>query len=269
MRALLDGDKAVNLSAYDQLWFNATIPVGLQVAVAIGRGNPSGSCFWYVLGAGTTHYTVDLTAADYCLPTACGLDRSALEYVEFGTTVFGTGNTIDVNVTDLGFATVARGFGAITRVASAGSGLNNWCCSLFAFGSGVTAAWASPPTSTQMHVQTTDTSVQGDAGMRIELSSSQQDLSQASYMDLDAVVTVTGGTQFWVNMRNLSGAECLFRVTTVSGIHTYTLPLATPDWCGTGQGRAFELSAVDALEIGSPWDQAASADIMITSLAFR
>jgi len=267
MEALLHAGDAVDLSAYDQLWFDATIPVGLQVAVTIGRGNRSEYCSWNLLGAGSTQYKVDLTAADYCLPTACGLDRSALEYVQFGTTFFGT--TIDVNVTNLGFATVSRGFGALTSVASAGLGLNSWCCSTFAFGYGVTAAWASPPTSTQMHVQAVDTSVQGDAGMRIELPPSQQDLSQASHMDLDAVVTVTGGTQFWVNMRNPSGAECLFRVTTVSGIHTYTLPLASPDWCGTGQGRAFELGAVDALEIGSPWDQAASADIMITRIAFR
>ena len=73
MEALLNAGNAVDLSAYDQLWFDATIPVGQQVAVSIGRGNPSPACSWYLLGAGTTQYAVDITSADYCLPTACGL----------------------------------------------------------------------------------------------------------------------------------------------------------------------------------------------------
>jgi hypothetical protein len=268
MEALLDAGNAVDLSAHDQLWFDATIPVGLQAGVIIGRGNLSG-CSWNVSGAGTAHYTVNLTAADYCLPTACGLDRSALEYVQFVTPTWGTGSTIDVNVTDLGFATVSSGFGAITRVASAGSGLNNWCSSLFAFGSGGAAAWVSPPTSSQVHVQTTDTAAQGDAGMRIELPSSQQDLSQASYMDLDAAVVVAGGTQFQVQLRTLDGAYRAFSVSAVSGVHTYTLPLASPTSFGTGRGQAFYLSAVAAIEIGAMWAQAGGTDIAITRIAFR
>jgi hypothetical protein len=269
MEALLDAGAAVDLSAYDQLWFDATIPVGSQVAVSIGRGNPSGSCSWIVPGAGTAHYTVDLTTADYCLPTACGLDRSALEYVQFATPFFGTSYTINVDAIKLGFATVSSGFGAISRVASAGSGLNNWCCSLFAYGSGGTTAWASPPTSTQVHVQTTDTAAQGGAGIRIEFPLSQQDLSQASYIDFDATALVTGGTQFSVQLRTLDGAYWGFAATAVPGVHTYTLPLASPGWFGTGKGQAFHVSAVCALEIGAMWAEAGSTDIAITRIAFR
>ena len=271
MEGLLNAGSAVDLSAYDRLWFDATIPVGQQVAMRIGRGNPSGhsSCVWIMSGAGSARYTVDLTAADYCYPTACGLDRSALEYVQFDTPFWGTGYTIDVNVTNLGFATVSSGFGAISRVASAGSGLNNWCCSLFAYGSGGTTAWASPPTSTQVHVQTTDTAAQGGAGIRIEFPLSQQDLSQASYIDFDATALVTGGTQFSVQLRTLDGAYWGFAATAVPGVHTYTLPLASPGWFGTGKGQAFHVSAVCALEIGAMWAEAGSTDIAITRIAFR
>jgi len=170
MSATLDDGAVIDLSQYDQMWFEADVPVGTLFAVTIGQrsDNPDG-CNWWLMGAGATRYTIDLRTAQYCSPTACGFDRSQVRSLFWKTSEWGTDFHLDMTLTALGFSKVFGVSEPMTTGDGAGLGLNGWCWSLFAWGAasgtaGATASWATPPTANQVEVSLNDTSSTSNSG---------------------------------------------------------------------------------------------------------
>jgi hypothetical protein len=265
------GNRDIDLGRYDQLWFDADVPQGQSFTVGAATdasGNPS--CYWYLVGTGRNRYTVDLRAANGCVPSACGYDRSTSRTLSFITKNWGTSNAIDIALTDLGFSAVTSGFGPTTIGGSAGIGPGGWCSSLFSWGSDTAAvAWVGAPTTSQARVKVTDASTAGTAGLMIELPAGKQDLSGGAYVDIDANVALSQTGQFEVVLTSSNFGACHYHVPAAVGATTYSLPLASPTECYTGQGHVFTPSSVVNVTVGTLWDFTGTADITVTRIAAR
>jgi hypothetical protein len=274
MVATLSGGEVIDLSQYDQLWFDANVPVGTLLAVAIGQGSDlSHSCSWWLTGAGSTRYTIDLRAAKNCILTACGFDRSQVRSLFWGPAGWGTDFRVDMTLTALGFNKVSGISEPMTTADGASLGLNSWCWSLFSWGAasgvGATASWVTPPTANQVAVSLTDTSSTSLSGAEVELPANLQDLTAASYIDIDASVLVAGATAFEVSLKDTNNAGCSYTVGAVAGAHTYSIPIANPTYVGTSGGRVFNRQSVHLLGVETLWSALETADITITRVAIR
>ena len=274
MNATLGGGAVIDLSQYDQMWFDADIPVGTMFSVGIGKAiAPSDSCSWDLTGAGSTRYTVDLRAAKYCNQTACGFDRSQVRSIAWGTGGFGTDFRLDMTLTALGFSRVYSVSQPLTTAGGASLGLNGWCWSLFSWGAasgiGATASWVTPPTANQVEVSLTDTSITSQSGTAVELPSNLQDLSAASYIDIDASVLVAGATSFEVALHDMNTAYWTYTVAAAAGAHTYSIPIENPTYSGTARGHTFDRKSVYLLGVETLWVYQETADITITRIAIR
>jgi hypothetical protein len=273
--ALLNTGTPVDLSQYDQLWFDATVPPGQRFGVAIGRQSTGEQCIWEIAGAGETRYTVDLRSAKLCWPHSCGLDRSQIESVAFSTAEWTTNYTLDINLTNLGFATTTSGFGPTTLGNSASLGLNGWCWSLFSWSSNPaaiinsTANWVAPPSSNQVEVQIADGDTNGDTGCTVQIPDGQTDLTRATYLEFDANVVLGSATQFSIGLNDVNRAFCNYTVNVSPGLHTYHIPLSSTSYCGNGQGQPFNPAKVYSIDFASPWNLATSGDITITRLVIQ
>ena len=274
MVATLGGGAVIDLSQYDQMWFDADVPVGTLFAVTIGQrsDNPDG-CYWRLNGAGATRYAIDLRTANSCDPTACGFDRSQVRSMSWGTGGWGTDFHLDITLTGLGFSKVSSVSGPMTTADGASFGLNGWCWSLFSWGAAsgarATATWATAPTADQVEVSVTDTSSTSAAGAAVELPANLQDLTTASYIDIDASVLVTGSTYFEATLENMNHAWWTYVVGAVAGAHTYSIAIGTPTWVGTGGGHAFDRQSVYRLRVETLGSALETADITITRVAIR
>jgi hypothetical protein len=261
------------LSQFDQLWFEADVPTGVWFNVGIGI-NPDSleGCWWHLVGAGKIRYTVDLLAATSCLP-ACGYDRSQIGSLVFATGGWGTDFSVDIALTGLGFSRVSSVSQPLTTADGASLGLNGWCWSLFSWGAasgvGATASWVTPPTANQVEASLTDTSSTSQSGTAVELPSNLQDLSAASYIDIDATVLVAGATSFEVALEDLNRAYWTYTVGAVAGAHTYSIPIGNPTGFGTGRGHAFNRQLVYQVQVGTLWSSVETADITIARFAIR
>jgi hypothetical protein len=274
MVATLGGGAVIDLSQYDQMWFDADVPVGTLFAVIIGqRSDWIPGCGWLLTGAGSTRYKVDLRAAKWCIPTACGLDRSQVRGISWGTAGWGTDFRLDMSLTALGFDKLSSISQPMTTADGGGIGLNGWCWSLFSWGAAsgarATATWATAPTANQVEVSLTDTSITSSSGAAVELPSNLQDLSAASYIDIDATVLVAGATSFEVALEDLNRAYWTYTVGAVAGAHTYSIPIGNPTGFGTGRGHAFNRQLVYQVQVGTLWSSVETADITITRIAIR
>jgi hypothetical protein len=276
MMATLGGGARMDLGQYDQLWFDADIPAGVPFNVFIQNGAGSfdsfEGCWWYLVGAGKMRYTVDLLAATFCSPS-CGYDRSQIGSLAFATGGWGTDFSVDIVLTGLGFSKVSSGFGSISTSATAIRGLNDWCCTLFSWGTsaglGSTASWVGPPTVSQVHANMTDTSTTSQAGIEIELPSNLQDFSAASYLDFDATVQLTGSNYFSVTLQGSNGAQRFYNIGVLPGAVTYSIPVASPASSMTGMGHTFDPRAVATFSIETSWTGTGTADITVTRIAIR
>ena len=274
MIATLGSGTVIDLSQYDQMWFDADIPVGTMFSVGIGKAiAPSDSCSWDLTGAGSTRYTVDLRAAKYCNQTACGFDRSQVRSISWGTGGFGTDFRLDMTLTALGFSRVYSVSQPLTTADGASLGLNGWCWSLFSWGAasgiGATASWVTPPTANHVEVSLTDTSITSQSGVAVELPLNLQDLTAASYIDIDASVLVAGATSFEVALLDMNDAYWMYTVGAVAGAHTYSIPIGYPTSRGTARGHAFNSQAVRLLRVETLWSAQETADITVTRIAIR
>jgi hypothetical protein len=274
MIATLGSGTVIDLSQYDQMWFDANVPVGTLLSVGIGRRSDlSDECSWSLTGAGSTRYTVDLRAAKYCNQTACGFDRSQVRSMAWGTGGWGTDFRIDMTLTALGFSKVSSVAKPLTTADGAGLGLNGWCWSLFSWGAasgiGATASWVTPPTANHVEVSLTDTSITSQSGVAVELPLNLQDLTAASYIDIDASVLVAGATSFEVALLDMNDAYWMYTVGAVAGAHTYSIPIGNPTSRGTARGHAFNSQSVRLLRVETLWSAQETADITVTRIAIR
>jgi hypothetical protein len=259
----------MDLGQYDQLWFDAEVPQNQNFTV--GVATDTASCYWYLVGTGKNRYTIDLKAANGCVPTACGYDRSKSRFLSFITKDWGASNTIDIALTAVGFSAVTSGFGPTTIGGSAGIGPGGWCASLFSWGSGgmAAAAWVGAPTTTQARVEVTDANTAGTAGLMIELPADKQDLSGVAYVDIDANVALSPMGQFEIVLTSSNAGACHYHPTAFAGATTYSLSMASPTECYTGLGHTFTPSSVANVTIGTIWDFTGTADITVTRIATR
>jgi hypothetical protein len=274
MIATLGGGAVIDLSEYDQMWFDADVPLGTPFAVNIGQSSDwIPGCGWRLTGEGSSRYKVDLRAAKYCIPTGCGLDRSQVRSISWGTAGWGTDFRLDMTITALGFDKASSISQPMTTADGANLGLNGWCWSLFSWGAasgvGAAASWVSPPTANQVEASLTDTSSTSQSGVAVELPSNLQDLSAASYIDIDATVLVAGATSFEVALEDLNRAYWTYTVGAVAGAHTYSIPIGNPTSRGTGRGHAFNRQLVYQVQVGTSWSAQETADITITRFAIR
>ena len=270
MEAQIPGGAAgMDLGQYDQLWFDAEVPQNQNFTV--GVATDTASCYWYLVGTGKNRYTIDLKAANGCVPTACGYDRSKSRFLSFITKDWGASNTIDIALTAVGFSAVTSGFGPTTIGGSAGIGPGGWCASLFSWGSGgmAAAAWVGAPTTTQARVEVTDANTAGTAGLMIELPADKQDLSGVAYVDIDANVALSPMGQFEIVLTSSNAGACHYHPTAFAGATTYSLSMASPTECYTGLGHTFTPSSVANVTIGTIWDFTGTADITVTRIATR
>jgi len=93
-----------------------------------------------------------------------------------------------------------------------------------------------PPTANQVEVSLTDTSITSESGAAVELPSNLQDLSAASYIDIDASVLVAGATSFEVALHDMNTAYWTYTVAAAAGAHTYSIPLGTQRIVGPLEG---------------------------------
>jgi hypothetical protein len=216
---------------------------------------------------------LDLRAAKFCNPTACGFDRSQIRRLSWATAGWGTDFHLDITITALGFSKVSSVSQPLTTADGASLGLNGWCWSLISWGaaSGVraTASWATPPTASQVEVSLTDMSSTSLSGAAVEPPPNLQDLTAASYIDIDASVLVTGATSFEVALDDVNRATCSYTVGVVAGAHTYSIPIGNPTSVGTGRGQAFNRRSVRFLRVETLWASQETADITITRIAIR
>ena len=271
MLAQIPRTAGIDLGQYDQLWFDADIAQNQHFRVGVGADiSGSSGCSWNLIGMGQNRYTIDLKAANGCYPSACGYDRSKTQFLLFLTKDWGTNNAIDIALTALGFSSVTSGFGPTTIGGSAGIGPGGWCASLFSWGGDTaTAAWVGAPSTTQARVKVTDASTAGTAGLMIELPAGKQDLSGGAYVDIDANVALSQTGQFEVVLTSSNTGACHYHVPAAVGATTYSLPLASPTECYTGQGHVFTPSAVVNVTVGTLWDYTGTADITVTRVATR
>jgi hypothetical protein len=274
MIATLGGGAVIDLSQYDQMWFDADVPVGTLIIVNIGqRSDTHDGCAWRLTGAGATRYTVDLRMALSCLPTSCGFDRSYVRSLSWATGGWGTDFHLDITLTGLGFNKVSGGAEPMTTADGASLGLNGWCWSFFSWGAasgvGATASWVTAPAANQVEVSVIDTSSTSAAGAAGELPANSQDLTAASYIDIDASVLVTGSTSFEVTLQDVNGAWWTYVVGAVTGAHTYSIAIGNPTWVGTGAGHAFNRQSVHLLRVETLGSAQETADITITRIAIR
>jgi len=115
----------------------------------------------------------------------------------------------------------------------------------------------------------TDTSSTSQSGVAVELPSNLQDLSAASYIDIDATVLVACATSFEVALEDLNRAYWTYTVGAVAGAHTYSIPIGNPTSRGTGRGHAFNRQLVYQVQVGTSWSAQETADITITRFAIR
>jgi hypothetical protein len=274
MIATLGGGNVIDLSQYDQMWFDADVPVGTLFIMSIGQrsDNPDG-CYWGLTGAGATRYAIDLRTAGSCDPTACGFDRSQVRSMSWGTGGWGTDFHLDIALTALGFSKVSSVSEPMTTADGASLGLNGWCWSLFSWGAAsgarATATWATAPTADQVEVSVTDPSSTSAAGAAVELPANLQDLTTAFYIDIDASVLVTGSTYFELTLENMNRAWWTYVVGAVAGAHTYSIAIGNPTWVGTGAGHAFDRQSVYRLRVETLESALETADITITRIAIR
>jgi hypothetical protein len=177
-----------------------------------------------------------------------------------------------MTLTNLGFSLGAGSTSNITTGQGAATALNGWCWSFIVAGecsTSLTASWQEPPSSNQVHVVARDASSVAEAGIQVELPVSLQDLSRLTYLDFDAIATVTGGKYFQVALRDANVAGSGYNVAPAAGTHTYSLPLASPTWTYTASGHAFNRTRVLLVQFSSPWDTAGDLDLTIIRLAFR
>lgn len=264
MRAQLDAGNPVDLSKFDLLWFDADIPSGSELTTYFD--NPDGSgCLWSLYGVGQARYSVDLTAAEYCWQTNCGVARS--QAVAVGFQPYGWGGTIDMTVTNLGFAALANAIEPVTTGSGATRLDNGLCWSLFAWGAGASSIWATPPDASHAHVKATNGPDQGYTGLIFELPANQQSFTT---FEFDASVALSGSSKFFAQMQDkASGAPADFGVTAASGSSTYSLQVAGADTYGTASGHVFDPSAIARVLIGTNWGVQMSADIDITRVAVK
>ncbi len=266
------GAADVDLGQYDQLWFDADVPQNqdFKVYVAQDTVGTAASCGWNLSGIGRGRYTVDLKAANFCMPSNCGYDRSNSRFLFFSTKDWGVSNAIDITLTALGLSAVTSGFGPTTIGGSAGIGPGGWCASLFSWGTGtVAASWVEAPSTTQARVEVTDASPVGTAGLMIELPAGKQDLTGVSYIDIDANIALSQMSQFEVVLTSWYGSACHYHPAAFAGTTTYSLSMASPTQCYTGQGHAFTASSVVYITVGTLWDLTGNADITVTRIATR
>jgi hypothetical protein len=126
-----------------------------------------------------------------------------------------------------------------------------------------------PPTANQVEASLTDTSSTSQSGTAVELPSNLQDLSAASYIDIDATVLVAGATSFEVALEDLNRAYWTYTVGAVAGAHTYSIPIGNPTGFGTGRGHAFNRQLVYQVQVGTLWSSVETADITIARFAIR
>ncbi len=270
MYANLNGGAPADLSGYDQLLFDATVPSGQRFAVSIGNKSAGEYCQWELVGSGKATYTLDLRTAKLCWPNMCGLSRSAIRELSFYSAEWSTNYVLDMTLTRVELATTISGFSPTTAGYGATTGLDGWCWSLFSWSNkstsviGSTATWATTPDSTQVQVQVVDSDADGAAGCSAQLPAGQRDLSAATYLVFDANVTLSSATRFAIVLQDVNRAHADFDVTVSPGAQTYRVLLANPTYVGNGGGVAFDLSNVYAVDFASPWGLVASGSIAIT-----
>ena len=126
-----------------------------------------------------------------------------------------------------------------------------------------------PPTANQVEVSLTDTSITSESGAAVELPSNLQDLSAASYIDIDASVLVAGATSFEVALHDMNTAYWTYTVAAAAGAHTYSIPIGNPTYSGTARGHTFDRKSVHLLGVETLWVYQETADITITRIAIR
>jgi hypothetical protein len=263
---------AVDLGKFDQMWFDADVPAGKLFDVGFSTGAQGGErptgCSWTLTGNGKTRYLVDLKSAHLCYPSACGVDRSSAIYASFNSSGWGTTTKLDITVTGIGFLASTSGFSSVTTAGSPGQGLNGWCTSLFYWGL-ASPSWVAPPNSTSVAVQVMNTSTAGTGGALFELPAGLRDLRGYGTLEIDADVKLDKASLFKVQLDGIEGALCQYDRVPVAGNHTYSIDLATPSGCQTGQGHPLDWSNVYDISIGSNWKTAGNATFTITRLALK
>jgi hypothetical protein len=261
---------SLDLSNDSEIWFDGIVAMGTPFRVTIST-NEGGWCQWNLIGRGQARYSVDLTSASDCGPTACGLSRAAVSSVGFGTFQWGTNYTLDITLTGLGFTPATATISPTTTAAGSGVGVNDWCWSLFfwsANGSGATSTWVTAPSAQDCHFSVTDTFDEAGAGAVVELPASLKDLSSKTTLLLDATISQTTATAFVVQLNDTHEAYALWEVTTQPGSHQYVIDLAAPDYLGQGSGYEYDNTAVRTLTVMSDGEQTGKSDFDITAIQF-
>jgi hypothetical protein len=275
MTGLLNWGAPVDLGQYDQLWFDATVPSGQRIGVGLGRKSTGEACTWDVIGFGTGRYTVDLRTARFCWPQTCGLSRSQIEAVSFFSDEWSTNYSLDLTVTNLGFAATTAISTSMIAGKGATLGLNGWCWSLFSWTNNpgpiinATASWKTAPTSSQVEVQVTDADTDGAAGCTVQVPDGQTDMTEATYLEFDANVALSNGTSFTVTLNDVNRAYCAYPVDAYPGAHTYRIALAGTRNCGKSGEQSFNQGKVYSIDFSSPWALATNADLTITRLVIQ
>ena len=270
--AIRDGNAAVDLGQYDQVWFDANVPTGTEFTVSIsGDATATAAapyCVWNLVAGGNVRYTVDLKSAETCWPTACGFDRSQASYVGFQTAGWGAANTLDMSLTAIGFAAVTSGFTSVTVGGNASPGLNGWCTSLYSYGQ-ASAAWIGAPGAIQVQTQVTNASTAGSAGALFELPVNQRNLSGTASIHVAAAVQLNGSDYFKVQLNDMNGADCQYYLVPYTSAYSYVIPIVESNMCQTSCGYAFDRGKVHDITIGSAWNLAGIGDFTITQLDFE
>ncbi|HJX63328.1 MAG TPA: hypothetical protein VJ860_05175 [Polyangia bacterium] len=260
----------VDLSAYDQIVFTGTIPIGQRISVSVSRGQVG--CGWYVLGRGSDSYVLPLANPNLCWPLASYFELQA-DSIWFGT-LWSDPSNVDIQVTNLEFRTTGSGAGPVIAPGGLQLGVNGYRCGIDVFGYDRTASWVGAPFANTMHFVTVPPTEAPEA-IACAITGEPVDLTGYHDVQFQAKVTTIGTSVFAFALRDATSAEVMYFPTATGISTTYTLPLASPDRCYDGAGRVvlcggFDYSQVAEVTFGDCWFASSTLkiDLEVTSLAF-
>jgi hypothetical protein len=225
--------KTFNLSSYDTLEFDGTIPAGTLFTVGVGHNvnNVWHGCSWNLMGQDTATYSIDLNNPNWCGPTQCGYDLQSTNVTFQAIYANQTAVTADIAVTRVEFLTKNAGAGTIALPQS-GKGPGGACWFLTTWGTGATAQWFAPLTSSSAKAHLTGPNDNGVSGAGMQREFGQADVSRAQGVSFQG--TVASGQAFAATLTDNStqpGPNGCWWNLTGSGTGTYSINPAMPDGC--------------------------------------
>jgi hypothetical protein len=259
--ALAAPGSVADLSGYDQLVLDANAPSGALFEVHLVNRHAASQCIWSLTGQGSTSYTIDLGAPQYCQVLGCAFDFR-VEQLYLGST-WTAASDVDLTVRGLTFQTTGSGVGSRGPVGSA-AGPGGWCWQTGVIGSGATAEWSGTPSAAAVSAI-----LNGPVNTHAYLEAVVTGIQAATATTAEVDATIPSGASFGFHIRDANGAACDWNGTG-QGTTTYRFDLGQPGSCWNADGGTpFNPANLAAVAIGKNYGVAATnLSITVTGLRF-